>query len=446
MTTPTRLAERLHDLADDAPHAFDTETESLWRQGRRDGRRRRAAVGAVVVMVALLAAFATGTALERTAPQPLPVAAGGEQGLPDHFYDPSPWLPDDEGAPGPLVAVMPAERGAWGGGVPAVVGVVASTQEYRFLELPDVPLDEDLALSPDGTQVAWWTTDGDPNGSVTGYAVYDTGTGEVRRREVESGSGIVAVRLLWADDETLVAQYGPISEVTSGADAADGVTENLVAETWTSAGEPVELPQSQSWLLESTNGNGDVVVVDTDRAVYLAVDVAAPATPVDLPPRASVRGSGTVVLSPDGRRFATQASARTRNAQHLRAAVQIGAPEGVLRDLPGSVFTRALVGWADDSTIVGVDAGENNDGLELVRYPVDGGDPEAVSDLARTLSWDGIRVAGDQLASPVVEAVEPPSPLDPRIVAAAAGGAGVLIVAGGAAAFLWWRRRRVAHA
>ncbi|MGZ3527302.1 MAG: hypothetical protein ACXVAO_06330 [Vulcanimicrobiaceae bacterium] len=193
----TTLHDRLADLVDDLP--TPPPGDDLWERGRRFHRLRRGGTLAIVATAVLALVAIAGLTWQRSsAPSPAPTPAGSPVGLPDRFYPPSPWLPgtDDAGPLGRLIAVVQAERGGWGGTRQGVVGISASTGDYRFLDLPD--LAGGAVLSADGRHVAYWVT-GAVSGSahvgsapVVGVAVYDTVTGHVERQVVPTEHGLEA--------------------------------------------------------------------------------------------------------------------------------------------------------------------------------------------------------------------------------------------------------------
>ncbi|MCW2794154.1 MAG: hypothetical protein JWO76_3252, partial [Nocardioides sp.] len=135
----TTLHDRLSRLADEAPVALPEP--GLWQRGRRYRRRRRAGTLAIVGAAVLALGVLAGTTWQRSSvdgPQP----ANSAPALPDRIWSPSPWLEgtDDAGELGQLAAIIDAERGSWIGKSPGLVGVSATTGEYRFLDLPDAAL------------------------------------------------------------------------------------------------------------------------------------------------------------------------------------------------------------------------------------------------------------------------------------------------------------------
>src|SRR5262245_59517516 len=180
----TRLQDRLADLAEDAPPP--RPAPELWDRGLRY-RRRRWTGTAVVAAVAAVALLVLGTAtwLRSSSDEPLP--AGSPAAMPDHLYAASGWLPgtDRAGPLGPIAALVPTVRHTWTGDENGVVGVSATTGEYRFVDLPGLAVDDALdgswSLSPDGRFIAYLYRDDGAHvapGAATGVALYDTSTGD----------------------------------------------------------------------------------------------------------------------------------------------------------------------------------------------------------------------------------------------------------------------------
>jgi hypothetical protein len=116
----------------------------------------------VVLAIAAVALVVLGSATWLRSPaavEPLPADTPG--GMPDRLYPASEWLPgtDDAGPLHQIAALVPHARGTWTGMDDGqVVGVSATTGEYRFVDLPGLVSDEFLdqrSLSPDGRYVAY---------------------------------------------------------------------------------------------------------------------------------------------------------------------------------------------------------------------------------------------------------------------------------------------------
>ncbi|MBS41779.1 MAG: hypothetical protein CMH83_01135 [Nocardioides sp.] len=443
----TSLHDRLADLAEDAP--TPATDPGLWDVARRYHRRRRAgaAVLAAAVVVALLGA--AGAVWPSATGSLQPAAPATPSALPSRVVDPSPWLPTSA-APGPLALVMQAEQRSWtGSDWGSLVGVSATTGAYTFLDLPGRASDvasgitAQVALSPSGRWLAYWTADGDtsadrhPDG-LTGLAAVDLETGRVVRQEVTSPHGISPWDLAWADDETVVASWGDI-------DAADASSSRnrLGVQLWTptsnSGPSPIGPVRGRTaYQVEDTPGDGSVLLgvrgfvlvdtadlTDTDRYVVPGI-AGAPDEGV----------LGTPRLSPDHDHLTLIDGADDRLAV---AEVSPGSRTDAVV-VPSEVRVYETYGWSGDDHVVVAGDPEGADGLGGTLRSIDVRTGEAET-LVRLDSFVGteIALARDLLAVPPVERPDPPSPWDPRVAAGAAL-LGVLVAAG---ALVWRRRARV---
>src|SRR5690349_8960591 len=140
------LGGALRDLAYQAPPAETVDADELWVAGRRRVRRQRLIGVAVAAALAVL----VGTAA-LVVPAPVVVMPAGEvhaPGFPTRVYTPSRWLAgtDDKGPLGQLALITGAPRHDGNG----IVGVSATTGEYRFLDLPGFVEGTTPDLAPDG--------------------------------------------------------------------------------------------------------------------------------------------------------------------------------------------------------------------------------------------------------------------------------------------------------
>jgi hypothetical protein len=134
--------------------------------------------------------------------QPVPPVSGSEAlALPAQVYDPPLYAPStqDVGPPGPVGLVFQGRvaRDGFDREVPDPwYAVSARTGDYRRLEAPHLQQARgDLALSPDGTRVAWaWRG---------GLDRYDTMTGDTRTYPV--GDAAASGPLVWSPDCTRIA-------------------------------------------------------------------------------------------------------------------------------------------------------------------------------------------------------------------------------------------------
>lgn len=237
MSPENSLRDLLEREAASAPPI--TVPADTWRRGRR--RRTLKRGGALLVGAAVVAGVALGAGVlpgadDRALP---PADSVGGLGLPDHLHAPPERMSDidpefggwmrEEVLRGDELAVGPAAA-AWvtPGGLPVVVD--ARTGEHHLLDLPHVvsanleartfaaPDWQPLALSPDGTRLAYGTVRFGRDGVISGIRVLDLTTGEGEwHRELAGGAGIVVTRLSWSPSATIVAWQGKQTREWTGS-------------------------------------------------------------------------------------------------------------------------------------------------------------------------------------------------------------------------------------
>lgn len=431
------LHDRLVDLASDAPAA--TPDPGLWDRAARVHRRRRAGTAALVAVAVVAVLSLVGIDTWQRSPGIDPAAPGTEPALPARFHPPSPWLPGTDGEPtGPLAAVMTAERKGWFSADNGVVGVSATTGEYRFLDLPD-DAGQGWALSPDGAKVAYWLT-GVPEGSpqtsggqslpVVGLAVWDAVTGEVVRHEVESEHGLaVDDQIVWADSAALVTRW---AQWRVGDDAPTreqgGSIDRVGLRAWELDGPEGPVALGVDADVDVGNGEGQVLLSSRRRSV-LDVRTGERSGP-------DVVGSdyaNVSALSPDG--AAVVYPRGNRNPNRLVVA-RTGAeePELVLDD-----DVWAAVAWIDDDTIAFTTRDTEQDPIPAVieTLSLSTGERSVLIEAGPDLQPGFDDLATDLLAVEPRDFPEPDQPWDPRVVTGLVGF--VALVAG-----MWllgWRRR-----
>ncbi|MFT3871993.1 MAG: hypothetical protein QM714_04990 [Nocardioides sp.] len=449
------LKDRLVDLTDELTDV--RPPVGLWdREVRRRRRARRDTIAVILVAVLAVAGVLTGS--WRASRQVAPVSPTGKTFLPDELFTPSKWLPgtDEGGELGPLIAAYPTSRGSWWGSRPGVVGVSAATGEYRFLDLPDLA-DADIALSPDGRQVAYWLRGGSsaaPNDrhldTVTGIAVYDTSTGEVRRSPVATDHGLSPNTVFFADASTLVASFGqwrggyddPPMEQASAADATPLVwrlDESTPVETGLHSSLDTN-PAARAGRFWA--GSRHSPLVDLTRVsgpTYRKLRL--PYTPIG-----TIGSTSMGALTLDARRLAVMASQRQPDRMpnavtvyHIPPTPKPCCEAGHV--VPNSRGTWAVIGWIDDQHVAIMrnqgryeDISESGALFSTDERTGESTQLVSMSRLGEGLNWIW---ALDLLGSPTGQGVEPPRPWDPRLVAG--GIAGILMVSGLA---VWLLRRR----
>jgi hypothetical protein len=291
-----------------------------------------------------------------------------------------------------VALTVTADRPGWWGSTQGTVAVSAETGRYAFLDLPERAEGTETALAPDGRYVAYWRT-GSPSGSppeegpaVTGFAVYDADTGEVRTQEVETAHGLSADTLVFADDTMLVASFGQRAG-GRGDDPMDQATSHYAPLwRWDLHGEPPALDPGLTDVVQGRSIDGGVygfVWWTSDGNAHEVVDVRRPERGVRTIP---VRATGmlhTSAVDRTGRRSA--AVARMRNPNHV-----VWGSESVLEQVvPGSRRQRAVIvlRYYEDLTekqtaqelgiAVGTGKSQARDGLARLRELVPDLDDEA---------------------------------------------------------------------
>lgn len=187
------LRSVLHDIAEDAPPVDVPDT--LWRDARRARTRNRLVL---VLAAVLLVGTAGALALRWDSAGEAPVVSGRTATLPDHVYEVPHWVvfDDDGDHVGETDLRLGTLAYAFQVGDARPVVVSAEDGSHRVLALPGFDAEPSsptspgsLAVSPDGTRLAWaWheeSTPGDATGSLEGgVRLLDTRTGEVTEHQV----------------------------------------------------------------------------------------------------------------------------------------------------------------------------------------------------------------------------------------------------------------------
>lgn len=433
------LHDRLVELAGDAPGSLPAP--GLWERGVGYRRRRRTGT-AVVLAVAAVALAVLGSATWLRSPaavEPLPADSPG--GMPDRLYSVSEWLPgtDDDGPLGRVAALFQAVRHTWGGIETGLVGVSASTGEYRFLELPGLANDQfggNCSLSPDGKYVAYMYRSAGSDAAAergseaaTGIALYDTRTGEVRRHVLPGERGVLASEWFWTEAGVVVLSYGQVTDNEDGL-ATRGADSDVVWDVHVQA--PHDLVTAFRTFGITSSGPGFVEMLTLDG--YVRVD---PAT-------------GTILRRLDRRTSGVSNQSGSRSADVDRRAVDDGQGDPiVVRTIPSDADDRPtreqvpevehafdVYSWIDDDHLAVLLLEGDPDVSDAVIASVDVHTGETRRLVDNALYSDA-QLATDLLAQPTVPGIEPPRPMDPRKVTAG----GVLVALGALVALVMWRRR-----
>lgn len=437
------LTDLLEELAREAPTG-GAPPGQLWRRGRRMARTRRVGTVAIAAAACLLLIALGAVTWQQRAVEPPVTDTETKTYVPARIYRPSPYLPgtDDQGPPGVLIATMQTERKGWADRGFGLVGVSATTGDYRFLDLPDAHPEYlgDAALSPDGRHVAYWITGSVPDPlperpkvpsssafsdlpPIVGYAVYDTVTGEVERQVQRTQHGIGGQAFVWFDPEHLGVAYGQMRDCCSVApspshvyDLASGTADAL----------------SVDIAMTSTNGHGTLIdgSDDTEQrsgtSTLIGTDGSTTSVRTRISDAPRVSGSMFTVLSPDATKVAFLTGSSAPDTVEL-----VDIDDGNTRTI--DIQSLGIVAWLD-ATHLAAYAERPDDEAHLDLLSVDVRDGSTTTFVRNA---DEARFAINLLDSPVRDQPAPPEPWSPwRITGTAAA-----IVAGAAIAILAWRRR-----
>jgi hypothetical protein len=447
----TDLRDALQTLARERePEHDQISPEELWGRGVRRHRLRVAVTGLVALLV-LAAGAGLGNWLPGALqPDVVPAAPPGQPRIPRSIGQPGDSVPGTDSA-GPLgrLAVL------WGtnrDGRPALFGISARTGQYRFLDVPRLASPEQVALSPDGRRVAYWSSGsvpghavpGDPLSArwktVVGVTVYDTVTGHTAGHVVGSRHGLMPHGLWWANDDQLVFSYGFWVNRRSAND--------IHTYTWSvdqeeAAQKPVRL-RGDPVPFDSTTPDAEGGVVFGQGSNWrqyddLAAIESRTGRHLDLP-----RASYAQVTVRSDRVVAIQDGPRP-GAIDGRYWLETGTvdPDGRVAELRrvGDVRATQLIGWQDDGQLLG--QGVDGHGRYLLEL-----DP-ATSAVRRLGTVDVARsfygkpaFATEVVALGTADRPVPPSEpergLGTGLGTGLGGGAALLLLVAGA---LVWRRR-----
>ena len=367
MTLPELMPDLLREAATAAPSGSPDPT--LWDRGRRYHRRRRA--GTVLVVVVTLVLLGSLLGYDRHRARPIePAGAEGAAAVPTRVWTPDPWLPstDDEGPLGRLAIVMRSRQNTWFGSRDGVVGVSATTGEYRFLDLPDLVGTAGFdgpVLSPDGRSIAYWTTGkttGSPNsesGAIAGVAVYDAATGALQRHPIETEHGVRPETLTWAGDDAVLVAYGQLRGGDDDSEMSRSSSSSAAAlyrwrpgasgfqTVWRAGAGPKAGPSAapQVDLAEVEAASATTAVSSADRGwnVLDLDDGTVRTVPGSLPGYAQV-----AAISADGSLLATLAGSRNPG----RLAWSPLTPGARSTTVPGRADVRRVVGFLDARTVL----------------------------------------------------------------------------------------------
>lgn len=355
------LGRELHHRADalyDAPLTFDDV------RGRARGIRRRrrvaaaATTAAAVALVATLSATLAGNLDRADGPQPAPAPAPGRGA--SVLHDSTVTLPGGETV---TLDVPKADVSQFG--VLTDGRIVVANQAERSIQV----------FAPDGSLAT--TYPADPllvtMSSTDELAAWLEGS---RVRVLESG---VAEPVALAHMPKTAGTV-PMVDAVTGSDCADGGCEAILSDGTRTTGEVSvdgvrELSTSRTMRVTDVSPDGETWAVafpPPEGEQYPCVGLYEPATDEVTARSCTVGGLG---FSPDGRHLL---SGFYEN--NMAGTVSVLDRElRVVRTVDPGEMVISRAAWADDSHVLAVLAGLEDHRWTLVRYPLDGGDPETVA-------------------------------------------------------------------
>lgn len=335
----------------------------------------------VLCLVAILSLMgASDTPDGDTSAAPV-VPAGGA--LPTRLYDVDRDLDgtDEVGLIGPLAAAWTVNRGRMIGGIPllrpyyerGVVGVSAKTGTYAML---DIPMEQGtyrcgfVELSPDGRRLAFWITRVSRPwvpwtcDEASALGVYDTVTGEVRRRPLRAPGQSVA----WIDSHRLVR--GPFKALRPSAEELRTTPFEVWDVRRPEAVHRDGLPRSLQDVRLPRRRSGGVVVDGTSTWAVRVLE--------DLDGGPLLVSSWEDGLGPESRR------------------------------VPGAEDYVAVVGWREDEAVAMAQSADDGPG-RLVAVDVHTGRRQVLTRVEGAPSSNPVSVATDLLSVPPVPRPAPSS-------------------------------------
>lgn len=434
----TQLRDELTRLGEAAP--VGVPPTDLWSRGVRRQRRRRAAsalVSAAAVLATVLVSTVGWEAVRVASPDP--AAHSGDAAIPDRLATPDPFTPSVGDDPiGPLAVIAGAERatgwlGGWlGGTTTGLVGVSATTGEYRFLDLPDAisregaefGTGEGPALSPDGRYVGYWLQQREHADRVGGFAVYDTVTGDVLQHSLQMGAlGTWADALTWVAPRTLLLTYGRLTERTS--DTATG--EDVHSRLWT-------VPDDRLVELEGRPALSSAAPVEGGLAGEVGKGVRLWDVPgaerVGLVAVSSPSEPRELTMSPEGHRVAAAGGASEPGRRLLVGGVDPSGGGVTLQPLRAGVAFFDILGWQDDGHLLVRGAVARQPASAVYTVDVVTGEAQPLVREQRERWGVFPQYASALWAVPTVHRSRPEDVLDPRLRVGVGLGVVLVVVVG----------------
>jgi len=334
--TDQQLREELHRIAERAPEAY--VPADLFARGRRAHRRSVVIViGAISAAIALIAG-SIALAPQRDSAEPDPARGDTDLAVPDTIYAAPTWLAETEDGhyvnvgklehdlaigTGAIAYAQPAQDS---NGAVAIV-VDADDGDYHPLYLPDfIGLDpywrnsfgddggrRPLALSPDGTQLAWsWGMGRDAatdNQAVSGgVRIADLTTGGVSEWDLSDGGSTYVTGVEWSEGGSQLLWTGIQmdrwnTDAYVPADAVAGVITYASGDVTTYSGGIGSVTDLSLWAVSDDGTIAFNGVSGTDLQIQRA---SGEIRPLPLPDKASAyepimfHGSDLYVTTEDG--------------------------------------------------------------------------------------------------------------------------------------------------
>ena len=431
MTEPLR--DLLDRLANEQPPAHvEQDTFGRGRRAHRRGLALRAGAATGLVAVAFVAAGpVVGAVVDGADTVGGPAAGERSPAVPAELYpvpdrlasfheDGFTWHPDvraDGLDIGTTAAVFPVRSGA-------VMAVSAVDGRYRGLELPG--FDDSsyfrfdalpVALSPDGTRLAWTWNDDVISGSggepiESGVRIADLGSGEVTDIEIPSDHGVYAYGFGWSPDGRYLTYS--LDRATDAGGEVRGSRNSGVGLLDTLSGVARPTPLRGTGSAPAVSHAAGVAVSGGGYNAFWSAMAPTPEV------RTYEGPFDSVAWSPSGGRTALASTTRT---------VAIGDERGVQREMfypvEGAGRLRVL-GWPDDSSFVMVDEAT----FSLMRVSADLEERETLVEADGIADLYQLSVAVDLLDEPTWDAPEPDWPTDWGALAWRTGLAAVALLAG----------------
>lgn len=354
--------------------------------------------------------------------------------LPTEVNAPGTWSGDDD-LDGPLAALGVATRTRMSGLTGKseslqLFGVSADDGRATWVDLPDVdedeqPLDDRLALSPDGTLIGWTRVsdrkDEGENAIIEGWSVFDTVTGKARSLDLPTqGRAVENLSALTfsGDSRYLVASYDSTSRT--------GDTTHYLAAWNTKTGAPTVLDATDARSVPNV-GSAPSGVVWTFGSTIFREDPATSDT-------RSFTLTDTVLdasWAPDDRAFAYLSRSKKNGRLVLHAGRTLDEARGTT--IPLDVEPKQLLGWRSDEKLV---VGRYRDKVQVVDITT--GDARTIDLNGKGKTLNPPLLASALWQEPLKAPVVPSGTSDPRrTYYGVAGGLVLLLALGGA-----FRRRR----